>query len=319
MHVCLGGRIGAVDKKETKKPQEAPVVEEEAYEFVDYKDRKEALAKKESTEMDVDLGLENAAPGLIIRKRKQVEETDKVKPGNLVSVESSSAGVDIAAEDAVALLLRHSRGVQAMDDEVMHSGEGDKRADKGKKGKKKMKKVVGPERPSFLDGETDYESWVPPQVHHIIRVIDSWLSYRLTFRRAFRHPLNGDREINFNPSRDIEELECLLADDPVPVPKVFDDPLGNSDSMSRSSKTSDLFEELIAEIGLDDSIPIRIDDRYYDSEGDILYFEQLLNEDTSSDVSLTLLPTQSSSLVLPLPDPRQVCLREVEDLIHSSP
>ncbi|GKA78326.1 hypothetical protein Tco_0784863 [Tanacetum coccineum] len=35
-----------------------------------------------------------------------------------------------------------------------------------------------------------------------------------------------DREINFNPSRDIEELERLLADDPVPVPRVFDDPLG---------------------------------------------------------------------------------------------
>ncbi|GKC34951.1 hypothetical protein Tco_1047335 [Tanacetum coccineum] len=129
----------------------------------------------------------------------------------------------------------------------------------------------------------------------------------------------GDREIDFNPSRDIEELERLLADDPVSVPRVFDDPLGNSDSISRSSKTSDLFEELIAEIGLDDSNPIRIDDRYYDSEGDILFFEQLLNEDTSSDVSLTLLPTESSSLVLPLPDPRHVCLREVEDLIHSSP
>ncbi|GJW05704.1 hypothetical protein Tco_1568127 [Tanacetum coccineum] len=85
--------------------------------------------------------------------------------------------------------------------------------------------------------------------------------------------LMGDREINLNPSRDIEELERLLVDDPVPVPRVFDNPLGNSDSMSRSSETSDLFEELIAEIGLDDSIPIGIDDRYYDSEGDILYFK----------------------------------------------
>ncbi|GJS54587.1 hypothetical protein Tco_0627949 [Tanacetum coccineum] len=36
----------------------------------------------------------------------------------------------------------------------------------------------------------------------------------------------GDREIDFNPSRDIEELERLLADDPVPVPRVFDEPLG---------------------------------------------------------------------------------------------
>ncbi|GJV66327.1 hypothetical protein Tco_1477155 [Tanacetum coccineum] len=128
-----------------------------------------------------------------------------------------------------------------------------------------------------------------------------------------------DREIKFNPIRDIEELERLLADDPLSFLRVFNEPLGNSDSMSRSSETSDLFEELIAEFGLDDSIPTKIDDRYHDSEGDILYFEQLLNKDTSSDVSLTLLPTESSSLVLPLPDPRHVCLREVEDLIHSSP
>ncbi|GJS33347.1 hypothetical protein Tco_0531729 [Tanacetum coccineum] len=125
--------------------------------------------------------------------------------------------------------------------------------------------------------------------------------------------LNGDREIDFNPCRDIEELECLLAKDLVPVPRVFDEPLGNSDSMFRSSETSDLFEELIAEFGLDDSIPsdlisTDIDGRYYDSEGNILYFEQLLNEDTSSDVSQALLPTESSLLVPPLPDPKQIYL-----------
>ncbi|GKE87855.1 hypothetical protein Tco_1565330 [Tanacetum coccineum] len=44
----------------------------------------------------------------------------------------------------------------------------------------------------------------------------------------------GDREIDFNPIRDIEELECLLANDPVPVPRVFNEPLGNSDSKLRS-------------------------------------------------------------------------------------
>ncbi|GKB02399.1 hypothetical protein Tco_0830488 [Tanacetum coccineum] len=82
--------------------------------------------------------------------------------------------------------------------------------------------------------------------------------------------------------------------------------------MSRSSETSELFEELITEFGLDDSIPTKIDDRYHDSEGDILYFKQLLNEDTSSDVSPSLLPTESSSLVLPLPNPKHICLREVE-------
>ncbi|GKE75961.1 hypothetical protein Tco_1542081, partial [Tanacetum coccineum] len=44
----------------------------------------------------------------------------------------------------------------------------------------------------------------------------------------------GDREIDFNPIRDIKELERLLVDDPDPVPRVFDEPLGNSDSVPRS-------------------------------------------------------------------------------------
>ncbi|GJX73882.1 hypothetical protein Tco_0312477, partial [Tanacetum coccineum] len=123
--------------------------------------------------------------------------------------------------------------------------------------------------------------------------------------------LTGDREIDFNPSRDIEELEYLLANDPVPVPRVFDEPLGNTDSMSRSIETSDLIlEELTTEIGLNDSIPTEIDDGYYDSEGDILYFEQLLNEDTSSDLSPAVLPSESSLLVPPLPNIKQTCLRD---------
>ncbi|GJU81042.1 hypothetical protein Tco_1283407 [Tanacetum coccineum] len=125
--------------------------------------------------------------------------------------------------------------------------------------------------------------------------------------------LTGDRKIDFNPCRAIEELECLLAKDPVPVPRVFDEPLGNSDSMSRPIVTNDLIlEELTTEIGLDDLISTDIDGRYYNSDGDILYFEKLLNEDTSSDVSQALLPTESSLLILPLSDPKQICLREVE-------
>ncbi|GKB72079.1 hypothetical protein Tco_0933491, partial [Tanacetum coccineum] len=67
--------------------------------------------------------------------------------------------------------------------------------------------------------------------------------------------LTGDRKIDFNPYRDIEELERLLANDPVPVPMVFYEPLGNSDSMFRPIETSDLIlEELTIEIVLEDSI-----------------------------------------------------------------
>nr|GEY98372.1 hypothetical protein [Tanacetum cinerariifolium] len=102
-----------------------------------------------------------------------------------------------------------------------------------------------------------------------------------------------------------------MSDEPL-VARVFDEPLSNFNSMPRSSENSKLFEELITEFGLEDSIPTEIDDRCHDSKGDILYFEQLLNEDTSFDVSPALLPTESTSLDLPLPDPKQICLRGVE-------
>ncbi|GJW83707.1 hypothetical protein Tco_0156852, partial [Tanacetum coccineum] len=60
--------------------------------------------------------------------------------------------------------------------------------------------------------------------------------------------------------------------------------LCNSDSMSRSIKTSELIlVELTAEIGLDDSISTEIDDGCYDSEGDILFLEHLFIEETFSD------------------------------------
>ncbi|GJW11741.1 zinc finger BED domain-containing protein RICESLEEPER 2 [Tanacetum coccineum] len=94
--------------------------------------------------------------------------------------------------------------------------------------------------------------------------------------------LTGDREIDFNPCRDIEELERLLANDHVYVPRVFDEPLGNFDSMSRPTETSDLIlEELTAKIGLDDLIPIEIDDKYKRFRGgnSILFEHWNLNPD----------------------------------------
>nr|GEZ57283.1 hypothetical protein [Tanacetum cinerariifolium] len=42
--------------------------------------------------------------------------------------------------------------------------------------------------------------------------------------------LTRDMEFDFDLIMDIEELECLLVDDPVLVSRVFDEPLGNSNS-----------------------------------------------------------------------------------------
>ncbi|GKA19045.1 hypothetical protein Tco_0698960 [Tanacetum coccineum] len=113
--------------------------------------------------------------------------------------------------------------------------------------------------------------------------------------------LMGDEVISTIPARETDEFIKSSVDDLVPIPRESEETSDsvlecNSDSMSRSSETSDLFEELIAEFGLDDSIPTKIDDRYYDSKGDILYFEQFLNEDTSSDVSQALFKTPQSLL-----------------------
>nr|GEX18138.1 hypothetical protein [Tanacetum cinerariifolium] len=156
---------------------------------------------------------------------------------------------------------------------------------------------------TFLNGDVVISTILVREIDEFIKSRDALVDIDLSLGEPLVTLSTGDTEINFNPSRDISELERLLADDPVLVPRVFDDPLGNSDSMSRSSETSDHFVELVAEISLDDSIPIGIDDRYYNLEGDILFFEQFLNEDTSFDVTSALLPTDSSSLVLPPPNP----------------
>ncbi|KAM7520607.1 hypothetical protein LguiB_019569 [Lonicera macranthoides] len=155
--------LGAVKNKEAKQThQEAPIDTEESAQFIDYKDRKKVLGNEETAQVNVDLGIENAAPGLIIRKRKQVEKSDvsEVK-GSEESTSVSPVGPEIRAEDAVALLLKHARGYHASaDDESDDMVRGNQTG----KGKKKPKKVLGPEKPSFLGSKsTDFEAWVPPQ------------------------------------------------------------------------------------------------------------------------------------------------------------
>ncbi|GJV48190.1 hypothetical protein Tco_1438402 [Tanacetum coccineum] len=124
--------------------------------------------------------------------------------------------------------------------------------------------------------------------------------------------LMEDKEIDFNPSMDIEELKRLLVNDYVPVPRVFDEPLGNSNSMSRSIKTSDLIlKEPTTEIGLDDSIQTEINDGITIQR--VTFF--ILNNCLMNIhllISPAVLPIESSLLVPPLPNIKKTCLREVE-------
>nr|GEU34354.1 NAC domain-containing protein [Tanacetum cinerariifolium] len=109
-----------------------------------------------------------------------------------------------------------------------------------------------------------------------------------------------------------EEFEDISSLDPPKSALLNYEPLGNPDSVSRSFETSDLnLEELTAEIGLDNSIPTKINDGYYDSEGDILFLKHLLIEETFSNPTPLVLPKKSTLLVTPPPTSKQSSLKEV--------
>ncbi|GFS30543.1 hypothetical protein Acr_00g0012550 [Actinidia rufa] len=122
--------LEAVQKMETKEtPQEAP--------------------------LDIQLS-ESVSPGLIIRKQKQVEKANVSETKASEQSTSSSAGAEIRAEDAVAMLLKHKRGYYAADDETGLNIEAVPHGNQSGKDNKKPKRMLGPERPSFLGSEMDF-------------------------------------------------------------------------------------------------------------------------------------------------------------------
>ncbi|XP_074329125.1 uncharacterized protein LOC141666816 [Apium graveolens] len=156
--------LGAVEKTEVKLSQgECPQNVLEGDEFVDYKDRQKVLGKPDTAQVGVGTDLENAAPGLLIRKRKLVQSSD-VSEAQASELISTSVGTEIKVEDAVALLLKHKKGYHALEDEARPDNAPLKQRKPLKKDGKKPKRILGPERPSFLDSEGNHdESWVPPE------------------------------------------------------------------------------------------------------------------------------------------------------------
>lgn len=155
--------LGAIDKRKMETQQEEVLVMDESDQFVDYKDRQKILSSVDGAEVNVDSEIESAAPGLIIRKRKGAEgpgANDNEAPEQLTS---SSVGAELLAEDAVALLLKHKRGYHAEDEEGNHQSQEISGTNQRGKEKKRPKRVLGPEKPSFLNSNPDYETWVPPE------------------------------------------------------------------------------------------------------------------------------------------------------------
>ncbi|KMT18728.1 hypothetical protein BVRB_2g028510 [Beta vulgaris subsp. vulgaris] len=150
--------LGAVEDMERKESQpEKQSDSNEGDEFIDYKERKKILESTTSESgKKPESDLESAAPGLILRKKKPADSAEGSEHG--------SAGADMAVEDAVALLLKHKRGIYASEEGDL--GNNDRRDQKQPgQDNKRPRRVLGPEKPAFLEPhpESDYETWVPPE------------------------------------------------------------------------------------------------------------------------------------------------------------
>nr|GEU35559.1 NAC domain-containing protein [Tanacetum cinerariifolium] len=92
----------------------------------------------------------------------------------------------------------------------------------------------------------------------------------------------------------------LLADEPVQVPRVFDEPLGNSDSVPRSYDVT--FSNSLFDFNDDYTL-------CYDN----LLFDKDLKDISSLDPpESTPVIDESTLLLAPLPDPKKICLTKVE-------
>ncbi|CAK8540800.1 unnamed protein product [Lathyrus sativus] len=149
--------LGAVEDRVPDDKQQPttslhPPEMDESDQFVDYKDRNKILGGDDDNSTSLESRIESAAPGLILRKRKQVETIGTSNSDASQQSTSSTSGEQMA-EDAVALLLKYKKGLYAADD---NDGRDECQ-------EKRPKRVLGPEKPSFLSDETDNATWVPPK------------------------------------------------------------------------------------------------------------------------------------------------------------
>lgn len=154
--------LGATRKIESEDDHVSKVMDADLSEnFVDYNDRNKFLV-----DVDNDNNLESEASGLILRKRKSTEKADQsAEKAPKVEVPSSPEAETIAA-DAVALLLKHKRGIHVIDE---LKDEKQELLVEGQSGKENshVRRSLGPTRPDFLDTNPDYDSWVPPKGEYL--------------------------------------------------------------------------------------------------------------------------------------------------------
>ncbi|GJU48654.1 hypothetical protein Tco_1218209 [Tanacetum coccineum] len=122
---------------------------------------------------------------------------------------------------------------------------------------------------------------------------DAKVDIDLSFGEHLDTLSTGDRKIDFNPS----DLETI---DHVPDPMMFDVPLGNDDSISRS------FDVTILNLlfDFDNNNSLIIDNKIFDDD-----FEDLCSLDPTKS---TPIIDEVTLLVTPLPDSKEISLKEVK-------
>ncbi|GJZ31022.1 hypothetical protein Tco_0576069 [Tanacetum coccineum] len=140
----------------------------------------------------------------------------------------------------------------------------------------------------------------------------------LTLLKSIPSRMDDD---NLDPEGEIHPVERLLYDNSSPRPPE-DSNYDVSDAITKSfslspipiADSNSLMEEIDLFLTPDDSMPPGIETDHYDSEGDILFFEELLTDDSLSLPENELLPTQPT--LCPVNDTLIPFSSENEDKVH---
>ncbi|GJT92898.1 hypothetical protein Tco_1081743 [Tanacetum coccineum] len=143
--------------------------------------------------------------------------------------------------------------------------------------------------PSESEDLSDYENAIPDSVQSLLNRANSiiFLIEEFVGELAPIDPIPpGIIEADFDPKEDIRLIEKLLNDDSSPEELNYEIPNAIIESFSPSpihvEDSDSLMEDIDIFIAPDDSIPPGIENDDYDSEGDVLSLEELLNNDSIS-------------------------------------
>ncbi|XP_021739356.1 kanadaptin-like [Chenopodium quinoa] len=163
------GAVEARDSKESQLEKRSDTDDgdegDETDGFIDYKERKKILETDSEPRKKPESDLESAAPGLILRNKKPAEVSEGPEGQMSNPSISEPTGTDMNVENAVALLLKHKRGIYTGEEEADLKSHGRKAQKKSGQDNKRAKRVLGPEKPAFLEKlpESDYDTWIPPE------------------------------------------------------------------------------------------------------------------------------------------------------------